>query len=166
MLKTLRKISDKIKLAKMRSVILFAFIGTLLFAETACTRVEISGNQIDFDKVSQISRGDNISNVIKLMGSPTYATNYGELEYMYISERLIHKPIIMPRLESLDMVVVSFDDSNLVSDVEIKRNLDANSAVDRLDDKTVIEGNKLNPFRQIIGNIGKYNASNKAPGIR
>lgn len=160
----LKMIQKRVK--KHKFLLLFILMSATLLGEAGCTRVEVSGNQIDFDRVDQISDGNTISDVISLMGSPNYTTNYGALEYIYISERLIHKPIFMPHLENLDMVIISFDGSNLVNNIEVKRGLDANSTIDSLDDKTIIEGNKLNPFKQIIGNIGKYNTSNKAPGIR
>lgn len=152
------------KLYKFKIILLLMLLG-FTGSLCGCTKLELSGNQIDFERAESILEGDDASEVVSLMGSPTYVTKYGDLQYIYVREKLRHKPIFNPELENLDIVVVSFDEHNMVKNVQLRSELEPNDNIDILHDRVTIKGNTVNPFKQIIGNIGKYNTDHKAPGM-
>ena len=141
----------------------FVFLMLMAVSLASCTRVEISGNQIDMDRVSKISKGDHADKLMSVMGSPTYIDRTTkDIKYIYIQEKLRHRPIVSPVLEDLDIVTFVLDKNEKVKEVVINENATPNHDIEMMDKRTMIKGNEINPLRQMLGNVGKYNSSKKS----
>lgn len=140
----------------------FIFLMLVSVGLASCSHVEISGNQIDMDRVSKIAKGDSADKLMSVMGSPTYIERTQDVKYIYIQEKLRHRPIISPILEDLDIVTFVLDKNEKVSEIVINENATPNHEIEMMDKRTIIQGNEINPLRQMLGNVGKYNNSKKS----
>lgn len=129
----------------------------LLTSLTSCTKVTTSGHDIDMTRVEKIKIGDTMREVVKHLGSPTYYNKYGDTQYIYIQETLLNRPVFAAKLQAIDIVVVTFNDTDTVHSIQSLDHVATNDAIKILHDREVIKGNSIHPLRQIIGNIGKYN---------
>lgn len=138
---------------------LWAAVLLLPILVSGCSKINISGNQIHVTDVEKLNIGDTIERVKSVLGSPTYIHKHQSLQYIYIQETLRARPVVQDEFINLESVVVTFQDG-LVSEVAFVPQAKPDDSVPKFHKKTIIKGNDINPVKQIIGNIGKYN--NKA----
>ncbi len=138
-----------------------AFTIVLLFFVAACSKdIDYVGSDIDFAAVEAIKVGDGMHEVLRVLGTPAYRSTMGSMQFVYLEKKIRHRPILHPKVESFDTVVIYFNSNLQVDRIEVRRDAKLQD-VDSYSRQLEIKGNKINPMKQILGNIGKYNAGAK-----
>lgn len=134
-------------------------IGVALVA-TACTpRIATHGNLPDPEKLAEIVPGKvSRDEVAEILGSPSSIAAFNQETWYYISERMETTAFLAPDVIERKVVVVRFDDKGVVASVETLGLGDGRS-VELVDRTTPSAGNEMTVLEQLLGNMGRFNAS-------
>ena len=97
------------------------------------------------------------------MGRPSFASQYGEPTWYYVSSVTGRKPFVRPRIRTHGVLAVKFDESGNVKSVE-------RSGVDKVvflrphGDKTRTLGRERGFLQDLFGNIGQVGAGGPGAG--
>jgi outer membrane protein assembly factor BamE (lipoprotein component of BamABCDE complex) len=128
--------------------------------------VDQRGNLPDPAKLAEIQPGvttkDGIS---QLLGTPSSVSTFDDKTWYYISRRTEQVAFFDPSVIDQEVVVVAFDDSGVVRDVE-HRTLADGRAIEPSARETPAPGHKLTFIEQLIGNVGRFSppTSGRTPG--
>lgn len=132
--------------------------GILLLA--ACAgEVNTHGDIVQDDRLARIiPHQHGQRDVLAILGSPsTLSVLDGEAWY-YIGDRRESLAFFKPELLERETVVVSFDDSGLVTAVE-KSSVDEDNEIEVVERETPAHGSDLTMVEQFLGNIGRFNST-------
>lgn len=116
----------------------------------------LRGYVFDTELANAIQPGvDNRASVETTLGTPTMMATFDEKTWYYVSTTVRVRPIFWPDATAHRVLVVSFNDSGVVSDVD-NLGLEDMRDVENVSDKTATKGRKLNLFEQIFGSIGRF----------
>jgi len=94
------------------------------------------------------------SDVLRNMGSPTTKAPFNENVWYYIGQKTEKRGILDPEIVDERVVVVVFDDEDMVVQAgELDRER-IDLPIDR--DKTPTYGNEMTAMQQLLGNLGKF----------
>ena len=134
---------------------------------TSCSKdIAYKGYSIDEDNLNKIIIGkSSMNDVLNILGSPTTSSLYKQTKFFYISHQYKSRFFSNPKLVNQKITEISFSKNNIAQAISTYSTNDMNS-IKFATKQTELVGNKMNPFKQIIGNIGKYNESQdaKKPG--
>lgn len=158
--------SDMMRLSPRR-------LGTRLIAAlalglgiSACSVVvEQRGDLPDPAKVATIKAGSTTRDAVtSLLGSPSSVAAFDPNTWYYISSRFETHTFTRPELVDQEVVIVKFNDANVVTGVE-HRNLNDSQPVELVNRETPAPGRELSFMEQLIGNLGRFNKSDDSiPG--
>ncbi len=133
-----------------------------LLALAACTNpVNQLGNLPEADKVAQIKPGStDKATVTQLLGSPSSTAAFDGNTWYYISEKVRPVPVRLPEVLDQQVVAVHFDKDGIVSGVDHRTLADAETVVPN-PNATPAPGREFTIMEQLIGNFGKFTASDK-----
>ncbi len=98
--------------------------------------------------------------VLKLLGSPTTLSDYGDRTFFYIwSDEVVWGPS-KPRVVNQKILAVSFNENHIVRAVKFYDIRDAKN-IECVSDRTKIKGKKIGIIEQFIQNIGRFNNTSK-----
>jgi outer membrane protein assembly factor BamE (lipoprotein component of BamABCDE complex) len=150
-------------------MIRFAGIAAMALAAAGCAGVNMhKGAVFDSQLVSSIQPGvDNKESVEKLLGRPSFAGQFNDSEWYYVSRDTKQVAFRNPRVQRQTNLVVRFDKAgNVVGVDRTGKNLVA--SIDPVDRKTPTLGRQRSFFDEIFGNIGSVgglgNANGGGPG--
>lgn len=113
-------------------------------------------NSLDLIKVGESSMDD----VLNQLGSPTSTGHFGNITFYYISSVSEKIAFFEPKIIEQNVLSISFDRSNKVSEIN-QYTLDDANDIAFSKSRIEIKGNNLNPIEQIMSNIGKFNKKQK-----
>lgn len=137
-----------------------AIVVLLALSAAACTPIVATrGNMISDSKFARIKVGESHrADVNEIWGPPTTVSSFDGNTWYYIGETTSQRGIYAPEVKARRLIRVKFnpEDNDTVIAID---DLDPKEANDIaiVERKTPTAGQSENPFKQFIGNIGKYN---------
>jgi outer membrane protein assembly factor BamE (lipoprotein component of BamABCDE complex) len=119
------------------------------------------GSVIDEQLVANIQPGvDNKDSVAQMLGRPTFAGEFGDSDWYYVSQDTKTFAIRNPRVQKQTVLHIRFDQAGNVSTLQ-KTGKELIANVNPVKDKTPTLGRKRSLFEDLFGNIGTVNS----PGV-
>ena len=134
-----------------------ALAGAMLLA--GCVGIyDHRGHVLDSELVSAVQVGvDNKESVERLLGRPTFDSNFDANDWYYVSRDTKAIAFTNPRVQRQTVLHVQFDQAgNVVAVEQTGRELIA--SINPVNDKTPTLGRKRTLFDDIFGNIGTVGA--------
>lgn len=142
-------------------------LAALLFAFTlaACSQeITVRGNMADPDAVATIEPGKTTrSEVAQLLGSPSTVSSFRDRTWYYIGQKQTKFAFLDPNILERSVLVVQFNDQGTVEDTKLFT-LDDQEYVEVVDRETPTEGREFGLLEQLLGNIGRFDSADSAPG--
>lgn len=119
--------------------------------------VNTHGDMIQDDRLARIIPLQHTQrDVLAILGSPsTLSVLDGEAWY-YVGDRRESVAFFKPELLERETVVVSFNDSGVVTSVD-KSTVDEENRIEVVERETPAHGSDLTMVEQFLGNIGRFN---------
>lgn len=138
----------------------------LVLGASGCTRIRThQGYQVDKLLVDSVQPGiDNRASVEATLGRPTFAAQFGQADWYYVSREMRQLAFASPRPVEQTVLRVRFDPAGNVVAVD-RTGLDQIARISPSGDKTPTLGRNRSLFDEIFGNIGAVGAGG-APGTR
>jgi outer membrane protein assembly factor BamE (lipoprotein component of BamABCDE complex) len=139
----------------MRLRLLAGAAAALAIAGCAPT-VDQRGNLPDADNVLAIQPGTSTKDeVAQLLGTPSAIATFNDRTWYYISKRTETVAFFNPDVIDQQVLVVRFDEVDVVQQVAMLGMDDANE-VDMVSRETPTFGTRLTVVQQLLGNIGRF----------
>ena len=125
---------------------------------------QVRGNRVDPDRLSQLIVGTATrADAITVLGSPTAKASFDDNTWIYISE--MTKPMIgaTNTVRDQSVVLLTFDSKGVLRKTETKGFKDGYD-VAMAAGATPSPGNETTFLQELLGNIGRFNASTGAGG--
>lgn len=147
--------------SRIKAVLRVAAIVTVSATVVACTTIYRNhGYTPTEEDLAQVSVGvDTRDTVAEAIGIPSASGVLNEGGYYYVSSRIRHYGAREPKVVSRELVAISFSDAGTVQNIE-RYGLEDGRVITL--NRRVTESNVQNNtfLRQLIGNLGNFNASN------
>ncbi len=120
------------------------------------------GNRIDAEQVKEMVPGTSTrADAMAALGSPTTKAPFDDNTWIYIGE--ITRPVIGGTQEVLDqqVVVLNFDGKGVLQGVQ-RKTADDGKSVTMVARATPSPGSDATILQQLLGNVGRFNASGPA----
>ena len=135
----------------------------LALALSACTpSVVTHGNMLSQSKLKQVTPGSTRVDVQSYWGPPTTVAPFDNNTWYYIGETDSQEGIFAPEVDKRQMVKVTFDATDHVTDVAIIDNKLAKN-IDPVGRITPTAGKQYTAAQQFIGDLGKFNKADQKP---
>lgn len=120
-----------------------------------CTKTRIHhGYVIDTDLANSIQPGvDNRTSVLRVMGRPTFTSQFNEGDWYYLSRNVSSFAFNRPKPIGQTTIRVRFDQNGTVSAVD-KMGMEQVVSISPTDKKTPTLGRERGFFDELFGNIG------------
>jgi outer membrane protein assembly factor BamE (lipoprotein component of BamABCDE complex) len=144
-------------------------LGWLLLASVAalaaCSpRIDQRGNLLDPDAVLAVQPGIQTKDqVAQLLGTPSTVATFNDSTWYYVSKRTATTAFFPPDITDQQVLVVKFDDSNVVEKVQIY-GMDDAYEIEPVARTTPTYGQRLTILQQLFGNIGRFTKGETKPG--
>jgi outer membrane protein assembly factor BamE (lipoprotein component of BamABCDE complex) len=127
-------------------------------AGAACTpTIDQRGNLPDEEKLATIRPGiTSKETVAQVLGTPSSTSTFDDKTWYYISKRTEQVAFFEPTLLDQQVVVIDFDDSNLVADIRRMGMADRRD-VTPVARATPAPGKEMTIMEQLLGNVGRFN---------
>jgi outer membrane protein assembly factor BamE (lipoprotein component of BamABCDE complex) len=134
-------------------------------ALAACINpVDQHGNLPEADKVAKIKPGTtDKATVTQLLGSPSSVAAFDPNTWYYISEKVRPVAVLKPQVLDQEVVAIHFNSDGIVQGID-RRDLGDAEAVVPNPNATPAPGREFTLMEQLIGNFGKFTASEKKEG--
>jgi len=132
-------------------------LGTAIVMLAACSpTIDQRGNLPDADNVLAIQPGVSTKDdVFDLLGTASSMATFSDKTWYYISKRTETVAFFSPDVMDQQVLVVKFDDTDVVQQVALLGMDDAND-IDMVDRETPTYGQRLTIIQQLLGNIGRF----------
>jgi outer membrane protein assembly factor BamE (lipoprotein component of BamABCDE complex) len=136
---------------------LAVLLATTAAALGACSpRIDQRGNLVDPDAVLAVQPGVQTKDqVAQLLGTPSASATFDDKTWYYISKREETTAFFPPDVTDQQVLVVKFDDADLVETVKIYGMNDAYE-IEPVGRTTPTYGQQLTILQQLFGNIGRF----------
>jgi outer membrane protein assembly factor BamE (lipoprotein component of BamABCDE complex) len=150
---------------RARARLLIAGVLLAGLALGGCTRIrQNQGYLIDETLLTSIQAGiDNRESVAKTLGRPTFASEFDDGEWYYVSRNTGQYAFADPKVLDQSILVVSFDKTGNVTKVE-RRGMEQIAKISPSTDKTATLGRESNLLEDLFGNIGSVGSGGGALG--
>jgi outer membrane protein assembly factor BamE (lipoprotein component of BamABCDE complex) len=134
-------------------------------ALAACSpRIDQRGNLLDPDAVLAVQPGVQTKDqVAQLLGTPSTVATFDDKTWYYISKRTETTAFFPSDITDQQVLVVRFNDSNVVENVKIY-GMDDAYEIEPVGRTTPTYGQKLTVLQQLFGNIGRFTKGETKPG--
>jgi len=105
----------------------------------------------------------NKDQVAELLGTPSTRATFDDKIWYYVSKRTETTAFFAPNITDQQVLVIKFNDSNVVEKVQMYGMGDAYE-IDPVGRTTPTYGQKLTFFQQLFGNIGRFTKGDTKPG--
>ncbi len=138
-------------------------LGCAVLALGACSSIRESRGFINDPVLTRsVQPGiDNLRSVEGTLGRPTFASQYGEPVWYYISSTTGRRPFVRPRIRNHSVLAVRFDEAGDVTSVDYS-GIDDVVYLQPDGDKTPTLGRERSFLEDLFGNIGQVGTG--APG--
>lgn len=119
-------------------------------------RVEKSGYIFeDYDQNNIVKEVTSKATILQNMGNPTFQSNFSEESYwFYLAEDNRHFLFLKPKPVKRRLLIIGFDDNDLVKDLRNLELSDANKKYNFHPKATAVKDHNGSFFKEIFGNIG------------
>lgn len=133
---------------------------SLLALLSACSSIKEYRGYIPDDKMISGIRVDvdNKESIAAMLGNPTMRPTFDDTNWYYYSKKTERWAFFKEKVTSMDILAISFDDENYVSDIRNYTVAD-NQIIDPVSKKTVTHGKDVNFFAELFGNVGRFGAT-------
>lgn len=122
------------------------------------------GYVIDPDLVNSVQPGvDNRQTVARVLGKPTFTSQFDQGEWFYVSRDTRYYAYNQPKPKDQTVLHIRFDDKGVVSKVE-RTGVDQVASITPYGRVTPTLGRKRSFFRDVFGNIGAVGAGAGSSG--
>jgi len=137
----------------------------LALASAGCSRVKgYQGYVADAVLIDSIQPGvDNRTSVEKTLGRPTFAGQFDDKDWYYVSRQTRQYAFANPKASAQTVLRVRFDGAGNVASVD-KAGLDRVVNINPDNDKTKTLGRDRSFFDELFGNIGQVGAVGQGGG--
>jgi outer membrane protein assembly factor BamE (lipoprotein component of BamABCDE complex) len=127
---------------------------------SACLRqVHSTGHTLDAKKLERIVvEESNRNDVYVNLGSPSAKSEYGDEVWYYIFSEFEQLAFLKPKVIKQTIVAFSFDKEGYVSNVAHYDTSDAKQ-IELVKERTSTGGHELSILEQLLGNVGRFNAT-------
>jgi len=136
-----------------------AFVASLAvpliaLALTACeSRISAHGHSIDATELDQIEPGrTRLVDLQDILGNPSFEGAFGSGKIYYVSEVMIEPPGGRKRASTRTVIVISLDDNDTVTGVELRDESSGNT-IAYLDEKTPTPGDTFGVAEQLFSTL-------------
>lgn len=131
--------------------------GLLSLGLGACTStVSIHGNPVPPEKLAMLQPGATTKDqVVGILGTPTSVSTFDAKTWYYIARTMEKTSFFNPELLDQQIVIVKFDDKNILADVH-KADPNAAQDVAMAESVTPTPGKDQTVLQEIVGNIGRF----------
>lgn len=138
----------------MKKTIFTAF---LLIILTSCiAKIEKRGYMFDLVDYNLLEEGITTKErALKIMGFPTMTSNFNDNIWIYYSEEKKGFLFMRPNIVARDILVLKFDDSQVVKSVQKINLADENKDIKFATNYTQVETRKVSALKSIINNVGQ-----------
>ncbi|QIG54628.1 outer membrane protein assembly factor BamE [Altererythrobacter sp. BO-6] len=142
-----------------------ALVAAIGLGLAGCNSIrESRGYVTDALLVDAIQPGlDNQRSVEQTLGRPSFASQYGQPTWYYVSSVTGRRPFVRPRIEQHSVLAVRFDDAGNVISAE-RSGIDQVAFFSPDGDKTPTLGRERSFFEDLFGNIGQVGAPGAGGG--
>ena len=135
---------------------------SIALAVSACSpTVENRGYVPDAEALERVKPGGQTrGDVAELLGTPSAVTPFSDDTWIYIQRKTSTVAFFEPRVLEQNVVVVDFDGAGLVRDVR-RYTLEDGKIIDPVTRKTPAPGKELSFLEQLVGNVGRFNTSDR-----
>jgi outer membrane protein assembly factor BamE (lipoprotein component of BamABCDE complex) len=146
--------------ATINRLLAAAAVATALLGSSACSPViDNRGYVPDKEALERVKPGSQTRNdVADLLGTPSSVTPFSDNTWIYIQSRTSTIAFFDPKVLEQNVVVVDFDDAGIVNGVR-RYTLEDGKLIDPVSRKTPAPGKELSFLEQLVGNVGKFNAT-------
>lgn len=144
---------------------LAAGVLVLALMASGCARIRThQGYQVDKLLVDSVQPGiDNRASVEATLGRPTFAAQFGQGDWYYVSRDMRQLAFGSPRPTAQTVLRIRFDGAGNVATVD-RTGLDQVARLSPSGDKTPTLGRNRSLFQEIFGNIGAVGAGGGTGG--
>ena len=136
---------------------LLIFLSVIALLASCTPKIDIRGNLPDPELLSEIIQGDHSrEEVEEILGTPSTITMFDQETWIYISERTETMAFFEPVVKERKVLVLNFDKKGIVSKIETL-NVENGKKIQPIGRKTATSGNEFGFFKQIFGNMGRFN---------
>jgi len=144
---------------------LLAGLTAMALMSSGCTRIRThQGYQMDKMLIDSVTPGlDNRASVEGTLGRPTFAAQFNDNEWYYVSRDMRQLAFSSPKPTAQIVLRIRFDQAGNVATVD-RIGLDQVANISPSGDKTPTLGRHRTLFQEIFGNIGAVGAGGGAGG--
>ena len=145
------------KVMNKKRIPLLSVLAVLPVMLTACAPMTATrGNLLEESRTEQIKEGVSTrDDVFKALGSPTTVSPFNNNVWYYMGQKTEKRGIFDPDVVEEKIVVVKFDDNQIVQSIEEMNDARIDVPIDA--HKTPTYGNDVTVIQQLLGNLGKFN---------
>lgn len=122
------------------------------------------GYILDADLVNSVQPGvDNRNSVLKVLGKPSFASQFNTGDWYYIARDSRNLAYLKPKASSQLTLKISFNDAGVVSGIT-RTGVDRVASIDPYGKTTPTLGRKRGFFEELFGNIGAVGAAGAGRG--
>lgn len=128
----------------------------------SCTpRVETHGNKVDPDRLVRVVPGQTDRNTVAaLLGTPSSSSDFGQETWYYVTSKTRSFAFFKDRLESRQIVFVSFAEDGRVDEIGTLSEVDGRQ-ITLVDRETPTAGQEFTVLQQLLGNLGRFNQTSQ-----
>ena len=131
----------------------------LLMLFAACSPIVEERGYVGLERsAGEIHEGMSREAVLRLLGSPSSQSMFGEEIWYYIRTVNETKAFLHPEVATQKVIALHFHDDGTVGAVEQYDTKDGR-AIAFSDEKTPTEGNSFGVMEQLLGNLGRFNSN-------
>lgn len=134
-------------------------------ALSACASIkDHRGYLVDFPLLDSVQPGiDNQMSVERMLGRPSFISQYGTKDWYYISTDTRQSAFARPKSHAQLLVRISFDDKGNVASIS-RSGMEKVAQISPDGDKTPTLGRERSFLEDLFGNIGQVGAGGAGPG--
>lgn len=149
----------------MQGKVRFLGLAAATLALSACASIkDHRGYLVDAALLDSVQPGvDNQASVERMLGRPSFISQFGRKDWYYISTNTRQAAFTRPKAKEQLMVKIMFDDKGNVTAVE-RSGMERVANVSPDGDKTPTLGRERGFLEDLFGNIGQVGAAGGGPG--
>jgi outer membrane protein assembly factor BamE (lipoprotein component of BamABCDE complex) len=147
----------------MRNIFKYILLTGFTLTLSSCAKLQHEqhcGFSMDTDIEQHLKVGEvNAQDLVYYFGSPTIVSNFNGTHYYYVSYNQVKLPLSEPEIKDYKVLALDFDNRMVLSGYRFidEHNMDE---FEFSRGKIHVSGNKLNPFEQMVKNVGRFQDPN------